>query len=589
MDLFLKIKGLVFANRTSVTILEDPDVKRNTRNRATQFELGYGLSQGLTTGLRLGVTRNSDIIGIREQNSIQRDQDDFSAFGRFDRQLLGLPVTANLNFGSASDRQPEYSQQGREFGADAGTRGRLWQTVNWNLSGIFHTNRMRSTAPSDTGEFASTDRSTDKSGAAGVNWAPWRWLSLDVKGTARRGVLQRPENFIDPVTFDSRVVQEEVSTNNENANVGAVFRIPLGFTLNTTGSLNNTEILYAADSTRNNVALSRSFTLGAADTLLTIPVKVDFQNGTSENDYTKRADGYVQKQWRRQLDLTANRRLNRRTTADLKGGVSLESRRYSDFRASGPASFPPSSQDLFRASGTMNLDYRPFDKLITGLGGQMDINRTINLASTSSISNTDQIGYQVTWRWGFTPWPFWQVTQTNSAGASQVNYPFAPDRDQLSFIYQIRTGSLLRLTPKWNLEMAYGLRYQSRGTYREQTDGSRLFGKAGGSDQYDLMLRTTYQFFNWLNMELSEQRFVTENYSLPEGQRRVDNTTYRRTLFGGLAANYRFRSGASLSLNVRRSFTWDSSERNTIPPTAPTTRDDDYWQITGTFRTDLDL
>jgi len=589
MELFLRIKGLAFANRTTVTILEDPDVKRNTRNRSTQFELGYGVAQGLTTGLRLGVQRNSDIIGIREQNSIQRDQDDFSAFGRFERALAGLPVTANVNFGTANDRQPEYSQAGREFGADASTRGSLWRSVNWNLSGIYRTERMNSTAPTDSGDFTSTDRSTDRSGAGGINWAPWRWLSVDLKGTARRGSLQRPENFFDPVSGASRVVQEEVSTNNENANLGVVFRVPLGFTLNSTGSVNNTEILYAADSTRNNVSLARTFALGTADTLLGIPVKVDFQNGTSENDYTKRADGYVQKQMRRQLDLLANRRINRRTTADLKGGVSLESRRYSDFRASGPASFPPSSQDLFRAGGALNLDYRPFDKFITGLGGQIDLNRTINLASTSSISNTDQIGYQVTWRWGFTPWPIWQVTQTNSAGAQQVNYPFAPDRDQLSFIYQIRTGSVLRITPKWNFEMAYGLRYQSRGTYREQADGSRLFGKAGGSDQYDLMLRTTYRFFDWLNLEINNQRFVTENYSLPEGVRRDDNITYRRTLFGGLVANYRFRGGASLSVNVRRSLTWDSNVRNTIPPTEPSNRADDYWQITGSFRTDLDL
>lgn len=589
VDFYLNYRNLVFANRTTVTILEDPDVKRNTRNRSSLFELGYGLLNGVTTGLRFNVTRNSDIIGIREQNSIERDGDEFTAFGRFERTLVGLPVTANLNFGSVNDRQPEYSRQGRQFGADGNTRGTLWRTVTWNLAGNFRTDRLRSAAPTDTGDFVSTDRTTDRSGAGGVSWAPWRWLSLDLKGTSRRGVLQRPENFFDPVSGDQRVVQEEVSTNADNANLGVRFRTPLGFQVTAGGSINNTEIVYAADSTRNNVALSRSFNISGADTLLGFPVTVRFQNGTSENDYTKRADGYVQKNWRRQAELQTNRRLNRRTTTDLRGSVSLESRRYSDFRPSGPSSFAPSSQDLFRTSGSMSVDYRPFDKFTTGLVGQIDLNRTINLASTSSISNTDQVGYQVTWRWGFMPWSFWQVTQNNSAGAQQVSYPFAPDRDQLSFIYQIRTNSVVRLTQRWNLEMNYGLRYQSRGTYRESETGDRRFGKAGGSDQYDLLLRTTYKFASWLSVELNEQRFVTENYSLPEGQRRVDNTTYRRTLFGGVMGNYRFRSGATLALTVRRSLTWDSNERYTVPPTPPTTREDDYWQILATFRTDLDL
>jgi hypothetical protein len=585
LDLFGKRRGLAAAARLNVTILQDPDVKRNTRNRSAMFELGYTVVPGLTSGVHVGVSRNSDIIGIRLQNSIVRDNDEFTAFTRFNRQLLGLPIAANASFGGVRDRQPEFSRQGRTLALDANTRGHLLHTLEWNVNGNYRKDNMRSSAPSDTGEFTSNDRTTDRSGAGGVTWVPFRWLSMDAKGMVRRGILQRPEQVLDPETFAQVVVQEEVTTNNNSGDAGFLLTTPIGTVLTVRGNVNDTEILYGADSTRNNVALTRGFTVSAQDTLLGASVSATFQNGTTDNDYTKRADGYRQLQWRRQADLTALRRLNRRTNSQLRGSVSLESRRYTDFRPSSPSSFPPSSQDLFRALGSMRVDYTPLLTLSTGVEGQIDLNRTINLASTSSIGNTDQVGYQVTWRWSFTPWWFWTIGQVNSAGAQDINNPFAPDRDQLSFIYQINTSNSVSLTPRWRLDMQYGLRYQSRGTYLQQEGGSRSFGKSGGADEYDLTLRTSYQLFKWLSCDVTGQRFVTQNYSLPEAVRRVDSRTYRRNLLANLNASYPFRSGGSLSLALRRSLTWDAQDRNTIPPTPRTETNDDYWQATMSFRT----
>src|SRR5262249_5218008 len=52
-DFYLRPKPRVaFANRTNITIIEDPDVKRSTRNRQTTFELGYTPTLGITSGVR---------------------------------------------------------------------------------------------------------------------------------------------------------------------------------------------------------------------------------------------------------------------------------------------------------------------------------------------------------------------------------------------------------------------------------------------------------------------------------------------------------------------------------------------------------
>jgi hypothetical protein len=233
----------------------------------------------------------------------------------------------------------------------------------------------------------------------------------------------------------------------------------------------------------------------------------------------------------------------------------------------------------------MRVDYAPWGTVSTGVEGQIDLNRTINLASTSSIGNTDQIGYQVTWRWSYSPFWFWSLGQANSAGAQDVNSPFSPDRDQISYIYQINTTSSASLTSRWKLDMTYGLRYQSRGTYLRDLSGSRSFGKAGGADEYSLTLRTSYQFLSWLSCDVTGQRFVTLNYSLPEAVRRVDSRTYRRNLLANLNASRTLRNGSTLALAVRRSLTWDARDLNTIPPTPRTETDDDFWQITASFRT----
>ena len=92
-----------------------------------------------------------------------------------------------------------------------------------------------------------------------------------------------------------------------------------------------------------------------------------------QSDFTRRSDGYIQDQWNRQAELRLSRPLNKRTSISGRGSVNLTSRRFEDFQPSGPTSFPPPEQDLFRVTGSVLGDYRPYTKFSTSLEGRLDI------------------------------------------------------------------------------------------------------------------------------------------------------------------------------------------------------------------------
>ena len=586
-DLFLRKGRLAIANRTNVTIIEDPDVKRSTRNRTTTMELGYIPMAGITSGIRGSLSRNSDLIGIRQANSIVRDQDQLFAFTRYDRKLFFLPLSAGVSYGQVKDQQPEFDRNGQQLRLDGASNGLLPGGVRWTAGGDYTSSRLHSIAPTDSGAFSSDDHTTDKNGRGTLAWAPRPWFSLDASGSTRRGVVERPETGLDPNTLENVVVQERVTTSTDNGAFNVNMKTPFGQTLQLKANLSDQQILYSSDSTRTNITNTKGFGVTAQDTLFGANVSAAFQNGTSSNDFTRRPDGYVQESWTRSANLSANRRINSRTGADLQSGISLDSRRFTDFRPSTVTSFPPASQDLLRASTHLRIDYSPMVKFSTGVEGQIDLTKTINLTSATSGNNTDQTGYAVTWRWGFTPLDFWTVSQDNSAGAQQVTYPFAPDRDNISYIYQLRTSSVERLTTKVSLETHYNLRYLSRGSYR-LTDNARRFGKSGGTDSYDLLLRAVYQIATGWQFDVSQQTFVTNNFSLPNSVKTIDSQTKRRALYANFSGSRPLGRGL-LTVTLRRTMTKDEAVTPTVFPPVVTGRRDDYWQITSSFRTSFDL
>jgi hypothetical protein len=149
----------------------------------------------------------------------------------------------------------------------------------------------------------------------------------------------------------------------------------------------------------------------------------------------------------------------------------------------------------------------------------------------------------------------------------------------------------MALTRKITFEMHYNVRYQSRGSFREEEPGSesRLFGKTGGAEQYDLLLRLVYRPLPWLNGELSQQSFISRNLSESQGVERITSETERNTFAFRVGASHDFGSGSSLSFNIRRSLTSDQNRTNTFIPTPAIIREDDLWQVTSSFRTFFDI
>jgi len=138
------------------------------------------------------------------------------------------------------------------------------------------------------------------------------------------------------------------------------------------------------------------------------------------------------------------------------------------------------------------------------------------------------------------------------------------------------------------MEMNYNLRYQSRGTFRQEESGRR-FGKSGGTDQYDLLVRALYRPVQWFQFEVSEQYFLTRNLSESSGIARIDSETRRQTLLVRANLNYDFGKRATLTANLRRTLTHDETERNTGQPAPPTVREDDLWQTNLGFRVYFDV
>jgi hypothetical protein len=589
-DFYVRVGRAALANRTSMTIIDDPDVFRHARIGDTAFELGLPLARGFTTGVRLALGRDEDLIGIRLDSSILRETDQASLFARWDRVWGRFPYAFDLSLGAVREQQPEYSRRGLDGRLDFSTSGPLVPGVQLSTGATLLGSQLRSESPEPDGTTSEgEDRSFDRSARLALAWRADEALDLGLRGTVRRGQVQRPEDLFDQTTSTITVVQENVTQVANTAGATVNYKRGALGKYSASATLGKTDFLYTVDQTRTTISDNFALDLRGEDRLFGAASSGAFRSNYTTSDYTRRPDGYLQDQWNRVAELRLSGPLNRRATLSGRGSISLTSRRYNDFQPSSDTSFPPSDQDLFRVLGALLCDYRPWSQFSTSLEGRIDYNQTINLASTSSINNTDQTGYNVVWSWTYSPFGFWSVTQSNSAGANEIFYPFASTRDQLAFIYQLRTASTVRLAKTITLELNYNLRYQSRGTFRESGDGERLYGKTGGSDQYDLLLRALYRPASWFQFEISDQYFLTQNFSESGGTSRVDTETRRTTLLARANASYDFGKRASLTASLRRTLTHDETETYTVVGRPPVVRDDDLWQSSLGFRVYFDL
>jgi hypothetical protein len=571
------------ANLTSVSIGRENSVGRINRNSNTRTELAYRVSPWLRLGGGLGIGRLSDQAKTNF-SSVQQDNDDASAQALFNTHVGVYPLRGSVSYGYLKNEQREQSSSGRSTNLFAST-SRTWANgSSVVLDAAQLLSHLTSTVPDDS-SYLQDDRNSNTSLRLVSSFRPRPWATFDLTGTGEKSRIERPARLQPDLTEDVFiVVPETVNGRNGTADGTLRLQLPRASSMTIRGSRSLNEQIYSAEEDRTAIANRTSFQIDANPPPKYAALSLTYENTTNDNDYTRRDPGYIESSLLRRLEGSASKALTGRTSARANAGISLTRRRYGSYTSitGVPA---PSDQDQLRTRGSLNVTYRPSTRFDTGLTLGAEENDVVNLASNTSINNARQRSYSVTWLWNAKPGDIWAVTQTNNATAVQQYYDFTPDRDQLSFIYNLTTNITTQLTKAVRFDVLHTARIQSRGSWRFVED-SRRFGKANEFNSFDLNLRAAYAPKSWLTLEAQERLTSSPNYTFARGVG-TKTTESRRTEFTVLArTNYAFSSTASLSGDVRRILSTDRSRTFGAFPSDRSV-DNDYWFGTISFRMEL--
>ena len=583
-DFYVEPGPVQLANQTTITIGREERAGRENRNRSTRTELAYRVSPWLRLGGALGIQRISDDASTANFVPLRQDNDDISAQARFNQRFGPYPVRALVSYGYLDNQQFQQSSKGSTLGLFGATSRSFAGGSALSLDLSQQYSKLTSTVADDS-TYLQDDRNNIRdvrlSGNAVIN----RWVTADARANTQRSRVERPARVPeDPNDYSSELVVKPETVDGEmnNADAALHFRLPRGAMLNLSGALGRNRQIYQTEVERTSIASNQSFRADYRQPFLGLDPSVTYENSVAENDLTRRDPGWVESNLTRRFDLTMGKILSRTLTSRFNGTVTLTRRRYKDFVSELVGTTPPSDQDNRRLRGSLNLTYRPSPKFDTGLTAGVEENEIVALARTASINNTRQRTYSVVWNWTARPGSSWFVTQYNSATAAQQYYTFSPDRDQLSFIYNLSTLISSTLSRRVRLELNNVLRLQSRGSWRALETG-RFYGKSSEFNTLDLSLRTIYNATDWLALEAQERLSVSPNFTVSEGATIKTNES-RRTEFTGVARlNLPLGGSASLNGDVRRTL---GSDRNLTYGAAPTDRssDNDYWLANLSFR-----
>ncbi len=583
-DFYVSPGPVQVANQTSITIGKEERAGRENRNRSTRTEIAYRVAPWLRLGGALGLQRISDDATTANFVPLRQDNDDISAQARFNKRFGPYPVSGLVSYGYLDNQQFQQNSKGNTFGVVAATSRSFGAGSNLSLDVSQQKSRLTSTVADDA-EYLQDDRNNIRDVRLSGNVVISRWLSADGRANAQRSRVERPARVPeDPNDFSSELVvkPEAVDGELDNADAALHFRLPRGAVLNVAGTLGRNRQVYQTEVERTSIASNQSFRADYRQPFLGLDPSITYENSVAENDLTRRNPGWVESNLTRRLDISAGKILSRTLTSRLSAAVTLTRRRYEDFVSDLVGTTAPSNQDNRRARGSLNLTYRPSPKFDTGITAGLEENEIVALAQASSINNTKQRTYSVAWNWTARPGSGWFVTQNNSATAAQQYYTFSPDRDQLSFIYNISTLISTTLSRSIRLELNNVLRLQSRGSWR-LVEEERFYGKSSEFNTLDLSLRTIYTATDWLTLEAQERLSVSPNFTVSEGQS-VKTNESRRAEFTGIARiNLPLSGSAFLNGDVRRTL---ATDRQLTYGSAPTDRynDNDYWLANIAFR-----
>jgi hypothetical protein len=583
IDLHTRRGNLEFGSVTTANVGRENRVGRVNRSANTQNEVAYRVTTDLRLGGRLGLQRNTDEASSANFVPTKNYVDDLSAQGRYNHTFGVYPVSSIVSYGYLKNTQSEQQSKGTSFDLYAHT-SRKWfdgSTANFDLTR--QTSRLSSTVADDP-SFVQDDRNVNTTLHLASSVRINRLLNADGHVSANRSVLRRPARIAldpnDPLTLTT--VHEKIDGVNDDAAIGLHATLPRATMVNVAGTLTRNRQIYTAEEDRSSVVDRKGFTADFGRTQFGLVTSIRYDESVTDNDYTRRDPGYVESNLLRKLDGDFSRRISAATMARLSLGVYLSRRSYVDFRSAQPTAVAPSDQDQLRMRGSLNLLYKASSAFDTGVTLGIEQNELVNIQATSSINNATLRTYSVAWNWSARPGSMWSVVQNNTATAAQQYFTFAPERDQLSFIYNLNTSIQTQLTRKVRFDLNHIIRLQSRGSFRLVSD-VRRFGKASEFNTLDLLLREQYQANSIASFEISQRLAVNPNYTYADGKSTKINET-RRNEFTLLARlNYPMGKRASLNGDVRRVLATDR-QRAFGTSTVNTSTNGDYWLATLSFR-----
>jgi len=583
IDMMVTRGNLQIGNVTSASFGRETKIGRLNRNRQTQTEFAYKVSNQLRLGGHLALTRISDEARLRGNfTGTKQDVDDIAAQARYARNFGQFPVHLVGSYGYLKSGQFDQASKGSSLNLYGSTTRAWGDRASVSFDASDQISRLQSTVASDPG-FLEDDRNTNSSMHFTSNAKINKWLSADGHVSTQRSLLRRPAQVPpDPTKPESTVTEHErINGVNDDGGAGLHFVLPKAGSLNVSGIMSKNQTVYLAQEDRTTITNHKGFTIDAHKSVFLTGLNLTFDQSLDNNDNTRRDPGYIQSSLNRRLEGDAARPLSRNTTARLNLGIYLTRQSYTDFRSAIVGAVAPSDQDQLRARGTLNLQYKPVSRYSTGLQLGYEQNDQVSLSAASSINNARLRTYSVQWNWDASPGQTWNMNQTNSATAAQQFYTFSSDRDQLSFIYTFNTMITNQLSPKVRLDLTHIVRLQSRGSFRSDGD-VRRFGKTSDFNTLDLTLREQYQPTSVATFEVSERLAVNPSFNYSRGVSRKTSETRRDELNFIGRLNYPFNARANLSGDIRRILATDRAHTFGGEGTLTSTNSD-YWLVTLSF------
>jgi hypothetical protein len=150
--------------------------------------------------------------------------------------------------------------------------------------------------------------------------------------------------------------------------------------------------------------------------------------------------------------------------------------------------------DTYAQSFEARVIFPLFKRGSSNAGLKVGRGQKVNLAASSTASNTESRSYNADWQWNYRLAEGLIVTQNDQAGAIYTDYPFILTRNSLNLTYGILTTVTATLSKSLTIELSQNARSLENGGYLPQAlrDPTQYFSKTRNDVTRGLTATVTY-------------------------------------------------------------------------------------------------